>query len=213
MAMTYAQLSTAIQDYIEAGDANFLAHIPDFVRSAERKIFNMVQLPLFRKTATAPLTLGSQFFTFPVDFLAPYSFAVIDAAGNYNYLLNKDPEYIRAIYPNPTSTGTPTHYAIQDSLQFIVGPTPSAAFSTELQYFYYPASIVDAGTSWLGNNFETVLLYGSLIEANMFIKGEQDMAQLYQTKFDDAMGELKKLADGRDRRDTYRSGFVRVPSV
>jgi hypothetical protein len=138
---------------------------------------------------------------------------VIDAQGVYTFLMNKDVNYIREAFPDPSEDGLPTHYAIFDEDSLLLAPTPDANYEAELHYFHYPPSIVDAGTSWVGDNFDTALLYGSLVEANMYIKGEVDMTTLYKSKFDDAMAELKKLADGRNRRDAYRSGQIRVPVV
>jgi hypothetical protein len=211
--MNYSQLYTAITDYIEAGDQSFLDNIPNFVKAAEQKIYHMVQLPALRKNVMGNVTLGTRYLTLPADWLSAYSLAVVDAQGVYTFLMNKDVNYIREAFPDPSEDGLPTHYAIFDEDSLLLAPTPDANYEVELHYFHYPPSIVDAGTSWVGENFDTVLLYGSLVEANMYIKGEADMTTLYKGKFDDAMMELKKLADGRNRRDTYRSGQIRVPVV
>lgn len=211
--MNYAELNQAIQDYIEAGDQSFLDNIPNFVRATEQKIYNMVQLPALRKNVMGSVTAGVKYLTLPTDWLAAYSLAVMDADGVYTFLMNKDVNYIREAFPDPATDGLPTHYAIFDQDTLLLGPTPDADYDVEMHYFYYPPSIVDAGTSWVGDNFDTALLYGSLVEANMYIKGEADMTTLYKSKFDDALAELKKLADGRNRRDAYRSGQIRVPVI
>lgn len=187
-----------------------MANIPNFVKATEQKVYNTVQLPALRKNVTGSLTASNKYLGIPSDWLSTFSLAVIDASGNYSYLLDKDVNYIREAFPAPGSTGQPTHYAVFNDASFILGPTPDAAYSVELHYFYYPESIVTAGTSWLGDNFDTVLLYGSLVEANMFIKGEADTTAAYQKQFDDALGKLKVLGDGKDRQDAYRSGQARI---
>ncbi len=209
--MNYSQLVTAIEDYIEASDSTFVANIPNFVKATEQKVYNTVQLPALRKNVTGATTSGNKYLGIPSDWLATFSMAAINpSTGEYTYLLNKDVNYIRAAFPFPATTGAPTHYAVFDNSSFILGPTPDAAYSVELHYFYYPESIVTAGTSWLGDNFDTVLLYGSLVEANMFIKGEPDTTATYQKQFDEALAKLKVLSDGKDRQDAYRSGQSRI---
>jgi hypothetical protein len=209
--LNYAALSQAIQDYVEAGDNTFVANIPNFVKAAEQKAYSVVQLPVARKSVTGAVTAGNKYLTLPSDWLSNYSVAVILPDGSYEYMLDKDVNFIREAFPYPTVTGMPTHYALFDENSLILGPTPDAAYSIELQYASYPRSIVDAGTSWLGDNFDTVLLYGALVEANMFIKGEVDMTTEYQKQFDASLGKLKVLGDGKNRRDAYRSGQVRTP--
>jgi len=208
--MTYIELRQAIIDYIEAGDPSFLDNIPNFVKSVEQKVYNIVQLPALRKNVTGSLSSGNKYLSLPSDWLSTYSLAIVKADGAYEYLLNKDVNFIREAFPYPAVSGTPTHYAIFDDNTLILGPTPNADLTAELHYFYYPQSIVDAGTSWLGDNFDTVLLYGSLVEANMFIKGEADTTALYQKQFDESLGKLKVLGDGKNRQDAYRSGQVRI---
>lgn len=209
--MNYSQLVTAIEDYIEASDSTFVANIPNFVKATEQKVYNTVQLPALRKNVTGATTSGNKYLGIPSDWLATFSLAAVNpATGEYTYLLNKDVNYIRAAFPFPATTGAPTHYAVFDNSSFILGPTPDAAYSVELHYFYYPESIVTAGTSWLGDNFDTVLLYGSLVEANMFVKGEADTTAKYLEQYQDALAKLKVLGDGRDRQDAYRSGQVRI---
>jgi len=214
--MNYTQLKAAIIAYTENQDTSFETEVPVFVKQAEQRIFNSVQFPSLRKNVTGTTTASNKYLQCPVDFLAPYSLAVIDATGAYEYLLNKDVNFIRQAYPTPTSTGLPKYYALfgprsdnETELTFILGPTPAASYGVELHYFYYPTSIVDAGTSWLGDNFDSVLLYGSLIEAYTYMKGEQDMLTLYNQKFMEALALAKRLGDGLERQDAYRSGQFR----
>ncbi len=214
--MNYTQLKAAIIAYTENQDASFEAEIPVFVQQTEQRVYNSVQFPSLRKNVTGTITANNKYLGCPDDFLAPYSLAVIDALGAYEYLLNKDVNFIRQAYPTPTSTGTPKYYALfgpqtndPNELSFILGPTPDASYGVELHYFYYPTSIVDAGTSWLGDNFDSVLLYGSLIEAYTYMKGEQDMMTLYNQKFMEALALAKRLGDGMERQDAYRSGQFR----
>jgi hypothetical protein len=214
--MNYTQLKAAIIAYTENQDAAFEAEVPVFVQQAEQRIFNSVQFPSLRKNVTGTTTASNKYLQCPTDFLASYSLAVIDALGNYEYLLNKDVNFIRQAYPTPNATGLPKYYALfgprsdnENELTFILGPTPAASYGVELHYFYYPTSIVDAGTSWLGDNFDSVLLYGSLIEAYTYMKGEQDMLTLYNQKFMEALALAKRLGDGLERQDAYRSGQFR----
>ena len=219
--MNYAALSAAIQAYTENTEADFVANIPVFVTQAEQRIYNSVQFPSIRKNVTGVTTLNNKYLQCPLDFLAVYSMAVIDAAGSYEYLLNKDVNFIRQAYPVPTDTGIPRYYAlfgpavsgstISDELSFILGPTPDSTYSVELHYYYYPESITVAadGQTWLGDNFDTVLLYASLVEAYTYMKGEQDMMQLYNQKFMEALALAKRLGDGMERQDAYRSGQFR----
>jgi hypothetical protein len=185
--------------------------IDTFIRQAEQRIYNSVQFPNFRKNQTGNATSSNQYLGTPVDFLAVYSMAVIDSDGNYEYLLNKDVNFIRAAFPNPNTTGIPKYYAIFDDNTFILGPTPNLNYLIELHYFYYPESIVTAGTTWLGDNFDSVLLYGSLIEAYTYMKGEQDVIAGYIKQYEDAMIMAKRLGDGMERQDAYRSGQARYP--
>jgi len=219
--MNYAALSAAIQAYTENTEADFVANIPVFVTQAEQRIYNTVQFPSIRKNVTGVVSTTSTYLSAPDDFLAVYSLAVIDADGNYEYLLNKDVNFIRQAYPSPTETGLPRYYAlfgptvagsaITDELTFIVGPKPDANYVVELHYYYYPESITVAadGRTWLGDNFDSVLLYGSLVEAYTYMKGEQDMMLLYNTKYQEALGLAKRLGDGMERQDAYRSGQFR----
>ena len=210
--MNYTQLSTLIQEYCESTEQSFVANIPTFVQLAEERIYNTVQLPAIRKNVTGPMTANNQYMSLPSDWLSTFSMAVIDpTTGEYEYLLNKDVNYIRAAYPPPTSVGKPKYYAIFDNNFMILGPTPDLAYVAELHYYYYPQSIVTAQTSWLGDNFENVLLYGSIREGYTYLKGEADIMNYYEQKYQEALGQLKRLGDGLDRQDAYRSGQVRVP--
>jgi len=209
--MNYSELVTEIQSYVENEFAT--ADINTFIEQAEQRIYNTVQLPAIRKNVTGSLTIGNNYLTVPTDWLATFSLAVIDEVGEYRYLLNKDVNFIRAAYPTTTvaDRGLPEYYAIFDSNSFILGPTPDLAYTAELHYYYYPESIVTANTTWLGDNFDSTLLYGALLEAYTYMKGEQDVLVMYQKRYDEAMGLLKQLGDGKDRRDAYRSGQVRYP--
>ena len=209
--MNYTQLSQSIQDYCQSTETSFVANIPNFVQLAEERIYNSVQIPAIRKNVTGTMTANLQYFQLPSDWLSTFSLAVIDSVtGEYEYLLNKDVNFIRASYPPPNSTGKPKYYAIFDDETMLLGPTPNQAYTAELHYYYYPPSIVNVNTSWLGNNFESVLLYGSLREAYTYLKGEADMMQYYEQKYQEALGLLKRLGDGLDRQDAYRSGQVRI---
>ena len=185
--------------------------INTFIQEAEQRIFNTVQLLDLRKNVTGNCTAGNKYLSVPSDWLANFSLAVIDDDGNYEYLLNKDVSFIRQSYPNPNDTGLPYCYAYFDENSYILGPTPDQNYEVELHYFYYPPSIVEAGTSWLGENFDSALLYGTLLEAYTFMKGEQDVIAGYQKRYDEAMGMLKQLGEGKNRQDMYRSGQVRYP--
>ena len=200
----------AIQQYCESTETTFVAQIPEFVQTAEERVYNSVQLPAIRKNVIGTITGGNKYLTLPDDWLATFSLALIDTNGAYSYLLDKDVNFIRESYPNPSSSGAPQHYAIFDANTLILGPTPDQQYSTELHYYYYPETIVTAGTSWLGDNFETVLLYGALREAYTYLKGEADLAGEYEKKYQESLALLKTLGDGKDRRDAYRSGQVRA---
>ena len=295
--MNYDQLAQAIQDYAETTESVFVYNIPNFVQLAEERIYNSVQLPAIRKNVIGNFTSGDKYLALPSDYLASFSLAVIDATGSYEYLIDKDVNFIRQAYPSPSDSGTPKYYGQFDEDTYIIGPTPDADYQTELHYYYYPLSIVkgqitgfaaptggsgyvdgtyenvnltggngqfasanitvalgvvttvtivnpgalyvngdiltcantflggtgsgfsvavnnignEAGTSWLGDNFESVLLYGALREAVIFQKGEQDMVNYYEQKYQESLVLLKVLGDGKDRRSAYRDGQVRVP--
>jgi len=220
--MNYTALTDAICDYTQNFESDFVANIPLFVQQAEQRIFNTVQFPSIRKNVTGSVSANNKYLSCPTDFLSAFSMAVIDADGRFEYLLNKDVNFIRQAYPTPTSTGLPRYYAlfgptvagatISDELSFILGPTPDAAYSVELHYYYYPESISVAadGQTWLGDNFDTVLLYGSLVEAYTFMKGEADMLALYDGKYKEALALAQRLGDGLERSDAYRSGQFRL---
>lgn len=206
--MNYTQLKTNIADICEQTFTN--DQLDMFTDQAEQKIYNTVQIPALRRNQTGNLTLNNKYLVYPTDFLYPFSLAVIASNGDYEYLLNKDVNFIREAYPGPTNTGKPKHYGVFDDTAFIMGPTPDASYGVELHYGYYPESIVTAGTTWLGDEFDSALLNGALIEAIRFIKGEPDMVALYQKMYIDAMALLKNLGDGKLREDMYRSGQFRV---
>lgn len=216
--MTYDEISAAIQQYTENYEEDFVANIPLFVKQAEKRIFNRVLFPALRKNVTGTCTGDNKYLSCPTDFLAVSDIAVVDDDGAYNFLVPKDVSFIRQAYPTPTSTGLPEYYAIfgprsdrETELTFLLGPTPITNYVVELHYFYYPTSIVDADTSWLGDNFDSVLLYGALVEAYIFMKGEADMMQVYEAKFQEAMMMAKRLGEGLERTDSFKSGEPRVP--
>lgn len=205
--MNYTSLKTNIEDICEVSfTADQLAMFTD---QAEQKIYNTVQIPALRRNVTGTATSGNSYLAMPSDFLWTYSLAVLDSDGNYNFLLNKDVNFIREAYPASTPTGLPVHYAYFSDGSFMLGPTPNANYTTELHYGYYPESIVTASTTWLGDEFDSALLNGALIEAIRFMKGEADMIALYEKLYLQAIGLLKNLADGKLREDTYRSGQYR----
>jgi hypothetical protein len=216
--MTYDELVVAVSDYCENEFST--VDMNTFITQAEQRIFNIAQPANQRKNVTGSLTSGNKYLQCPVDFLSVYSLAIYPAAGgNYEFLLDKDVNFIRQAYPNPATTGKPKHYAIfgprsdnADELTFIIGPTPDASYSAELHYFAYPESITVAadGRTWLGDNFDSVLLYGTMNEALTFMKGEPDMVKLYQDRYIQAIALYKNLADGKQRSDAYRGGQTRT---
>ena len=215
--MNYTELKTQINDICENNFAD--VSLDMFTRQAEQKIYNSVQIANLRKNVTGSLTASNKYLQCPTDFLSVYSLAIYPAAGgDYLYLLNKDVNFIRDAYPNPTSTGKPKHYAIfgpqsndVNELAFIVGPTPDAAYGAELHYYYYPESIVTAGTTWLGDNFDSALLNGALVEALRYMKGEAADTAVYDKLYLQALTLLKNLGDGKQRMDAYRDGQYRMP--
>ncbi len=216
--MNYTQLTNAIKSYTEnsfpdsvaASDFTSTDQINTFIRQAEQRVYNTIQLLELRKNVTGNATTNNKYLTVPSDWLSNFSLAVIDpVTGEYEYLLNKDVNFIREAFPFPAVSGKPTHYAMFDQNSYILGPTPDADYEMELHYFYYPPSIVDAGTSWLGDNFDSVLLYGSLLEAYTYMKGEADVIAGYQKRYDDAIVMLKQLGEGKNRQDMYRNPQVR----
>jgi hypothetical protein len=219
--MNYATLNTLIPQYTENYETSFVANIPVFVQQAEQRIYNSVQFPSLRKNVTGQVSSTSPYLSAPSDYLSSYSLAVIDADGNYEYLLNKDVNFIRQAYPSASDTGLPKYYALFGSqsnapneLSFMLGPKPDATYTAELHYFYYPVSIANtvdnpSGTTWLGDNFDSVLLYGSLVEAYAYMKGDVETMSVYNQKFMEALALAKRLGDGLERQDAYRSGQFR----
>jgi hypothetical protein len=222
--VNYAELRQKIIDFAETDEGTFVDNIDNFIKNAEQKIYNAVQIPALRKNVTGITTQNNKYLSSPSDFLSVFSLAVIAPNGEYEYLLNKDVNFIRQVYPSPTDTGKPRYYAIfgpttvsdnppvlTNELSFILGPTPDAAYAVELHYFFYPESIVTAGTTWLGDNFDTTLFYGAMREASIFQRMEVDVVANYEQKYNEAMTLLKQLGDGKQRQDSYRSGQVRYP--
>lgn len=208
MSWTYATLTTAIQDYCEEDETSFVAHIPDFVKQTEDRILNSCQLPAFRKSCAGNMTLGNRFLALPSDYLSPYSVAIENSGSEF--LILKDVPWIREVYPDKTATSTPKYYATFSDTSFLVGPTPDANFVVEIHYFYRPESIVTASTSWLGTNAESCLLYGCLVEAYTYMKGEQDLIQTYEARYREALDELKDLGEGFSQSDNYRGRELRA---
>jgi hypothetical protein len=203
--MTYSQLTANIQDICETTFTS--DQLAMFVQQTEQFIYNTVQLPSLRKNVSGTITLGNKYLAVPSDYLYTYSLAVVNSDGSFDFLLNKDVNFIREAYPTPTSTGVPKHYANFNDETFILGPTPNASFTAELHYGYYPESIVTASTlPWLGENFDSALLNGSLVEAIRFMKGEPDLVAMYDKMFGQSLTLLKVLGDGKLRGDTYREG-------
>lgn len=208
--MNYTELKAQIWDYLQTDDDGLGGLTDTIIRQAEERITRSVQLPFFRKNVTGTATSGNKYLSTPTDFLSPYSLAVVDSDSNQQYLLPKDVAFIRENYPSATQTGLPKYYGIFDENTFILGPTPASGYTFELHYYYEPASIVDTGTSWLGDNAENALLYGCLVEAYTVLKGDDTLMGLYKARYDDAMEQLKVLGEGRDRSDTYRNGETRI---
>lgn len=231
--MTYNELFIAVKNYLQndfpantwtdvAGTgvttSDGTEQINTFITQAEERIYNSVQIPPLRKNVLGVTSAGNKYLSCPIDFMSVFSMAVIDDDGNYEYLLNKDVNYIRAAYPNPASTGLPQYYAlfgptvvanvITDELSFILGPTPDDLYNVELHYYAYPESITVAadGRTWLGDNYSPVLLYGTLVEAYTFLKGEIDLTAQYEKKYQEALGQLNRLGTGLERNDAYRIG-------
>lgn len=212
MSLTYAQLKQAIQDYTENTESTFVANVPLFIRLAEERILKLVQLSLFRKNATANVTAGNKYLAAPSDFLAPFSLSFVDPNGDKVFLEFKDVSFIQEYTPDASVTGTPRYYAQFDVDYFIVAPTPASDYGVELHYLYRPQSITslpDSGTTWLSTNAELTLLYGALVEAYTFMKGEQDMMQYYMARFQESLLGLKQLGEAKETTDEYRTGMVR----
>jgi hypothetical protein len=222
--MNYAELTAAITSYSESDEQLFVENIPTFVKIAEQKIYSSVQLAYLRKNVTGFITNNNEYLSTPSDFLSVYSLAVVDASGNYEFLINKDVNFIRQAYPSPNDRGIPKYYAIfgptttdtllpvlTNEISLILGPTPNTTYTAELHYFFYPESIVTAGTTWLGENFDSALFYGAMREASIFQRQEADVVANYEAKYNEAMSLLKQLGDGKQRVDVYRNGQVTYP--
>lgn len=211
MAFTYTTLKQAIQDYVESSETSFVNNLPTIIQQAEERILKRCQLPDFRKNVTGSVASGNQYLIMPSDFLTPYSMA-IDNSG-YEYLLLKDVNFIRQAYPASSTQAPPKYYGIFSETSFIVGPTPDAAYAVELHYFYKPESISASatGTSWLGDNAESALLYGCLVEAYTYLKGDPDLMQLYAMRYEEALSRLEELGEGYSTTDSYRAGTIRKP--
>jgi hypothetical protein len=212
MSWTYTTLKSAIQDYTQNTESTFVADLGTMIKQAEDRIVKSVELPNFRKNVTGSLTSGNQYLSTPSDYLYPFSLAVLDSDSAYTYLLSTDVSFIREAYPSASSTGVPKHYAQFDDNTFIVGPTPNANLTAELHYYYIPQSITESsdGTSWLGTNAPELLLYGSLLEAYTFMKGEPDIMVNYEKRFQEALQRLTLLSDGYNRKDAYRDGQRKI---
>ena len=212
MAWTFTTLKSAIQDYTENTETSFVSNLTNIIVQAENRIIKSVELPNFRKNQTGTFTNGNAYLATPTDYFYPYSLAVLDSDSNYNYLINKDVNFIREAYPASATTGLPKYYAQFDDDTFLVGPTPNSGYTVEIHYFYIPQSITvtSDGTSWLGTNASEALLYASLAEAYTFMKGEQDILANYDNRFKEALQRLTLESDGYNRKDAYRSGQRRI---
>ena len=208
--MNYTTLVALLQDYTQNSSSEFVAAIPDILKLAEDRIYQSAQIPVLKRNAVSNFVQNNKYLAAPTDFLSAYSMAVISGTGVYSYMLEKEVGYINEAYPNPTLTGVPRYYALFNDATFVVAPTPSSFFEVELHYFYEPPSIVDAGTSWLGDNTESVLFYGALCEAYTYMKGDPDLQTLYRQRYDEALARLKNLGEGMDKRDNFRLDMPRI---
>lgn len=211
MSFTYAQLKQAIQDYTENDETSFVTNLPLFIRQGEERILKNVQLSLFRKNATASTTASNQFLAVPSDYLAPFSLSLRGTNGDRFFIEFKDPSFVQTYTPDTTTTGAPRYYCVFDVDNFLLGPTPDTTYTAELHYFYRPLSLTagsDSGTTWLSENAEMALLYGSLIEAYIYMKGEQDIMSLYNSRFKEALVGVKQLGEAKETTDEYRTGKV-----
>ena len=213
--MNYAELKTAIQNYLQNTETTFVADLTTIIKQGEERILKIVRLPAFRKNVTGTLTLSNQYLATPSDFMSTFSLATIDS-NVYEYLLETDVSFIREAYPNSTTTGAPKHYALFDDTSLIVGPTPDSGYTVEMHYFYRPNSITaggDSGTTWLSTNASNALLYACLLEGYTYMKGEPDLLQLFDTRYKEALARLKVLAEGRNTTDSFKEGEFRVPQT
>ena len=210
--MTYSELKSLIQNYLQNTETTFVSDLPNLIKQAEERILKTINLPVFKKNVSGTLTTGNQYLSTPSDFLDNFSLSYTNTNAQ-TFLLYKDVNFIREAYPNATTTGTPKHYALFDDTTFIVGPTPSSDFVVELHYFYRPASITagtDSGTTWLSTNAINALLYGTLLESYVYMKGEPDLMAQYERRFLEALARLKNLGEGDNTVDTYRDDVIRV---
>jgi|TARA_R100001086_G_scaffold116325_2_gene59637 hypothetical protein len=210
--MTYSELKSLIQNYLENTETTFVADLPKIIEQAEVRILKSVKLPVFRKNVEGSVTSGNKYLNTPSDFLDNFSLSITNSSSQ-EFLLYKDVNFIREAYPNASTTGVPKHYALFDNTTFILGPTPNATFTAELHYFYKPTSITagaDSGTTWLSTNAENALLYGSLLEGYTYMKGDPDLMQVYEKRYDQALARLKTLGEGENTREQYRDGVYRV---
>ncbi|MGB0935659.1 MAG: phage adaptor protein [Alphaproteobacteria bacterium] len=210
MSYTYATLKQAIQDWTENDETTFVNNINFFIRNAEERILKNADLDYFRKNVSGTMDADNKYLSMPTDYLASYSLQFTDSNGDQQFLLQKDVNFIQTFNPDSSDTGTPRYYAAFDYENFILGPTPDNDYATELHYYYRPASIVDANTTWLGTNAPNAMLYGSLLEAYTFMKGETDIIQLYMARFTESMQRMKNYAEGVENTDAYREGLVRI---
>jgi hypothetical protein len=210
--MTYAELKSLVQNYLQNTETTFVSDLPKLIEQAEERILKTVNLPVFRKNVSGTLSTGNQYLSTPSDFLDNFSLSFTNS-NEQTFLLYKDVNFIREAYPNASTTGLPKHYALFDDTTFIVGPTPNDNFVVELHYFYRPASITageDSGTTWLSTNAMGALLYGTLLESYVYMKGEPDLMTQYERRFLEALARLKNLGEGDNTVDTYRDDVVRV---
>tara|TARA_R110000824_G_scaffold36774_6_gene113851 strand:+ start:3017 stop:3655 length:639 start_codon:yes stop_codon:yes gene_type:complete len=208
--VAYTDLKQSIQDYTQNSETTFVAEIPFMVKQVEDRIQHLVQLPMFRKTSTGVMTSSNRFLSSPTDFVSVYSLAVLNGSSEYSFLLNKDVDFIREAFDAVSTTALPRFYALWDHDTFLLGPTPNSGYTSQLNYFYKPESIVTAENTWLGDEAPAAMLYGCLVEAYTFMKGEADLLALYDTRFKEALVKLKELGDGKNRMDNYRAGQVRM---
>lgn len=211
MSFTYDQLKTAIQDYTQNTETSFVNNLPVFIRVAEERILKNVQLTLFRKNATANMTASNQYLAAPSDFLAPFSLSYTDGNGNKDFLEYKDVNFVQEFNPDASTTGAPRYYAYFDVSSFLIGPTPDSSYAVELHYFYRPASLTSgsgSSTTWLSTNAEVALLYGCLIEAYTYMKGDQDLMGEYEKRFAEAVISLKNFGEAKEVTDAYRTGLI-----
>ena len=208
--MNYTEITNAIKEYTDNTETTFVNNIPNFVRQTEERIYRSILIPELRKNVTTSLTTSNRFLAKPTDFLAVFSIAVVDGSSNYSFLLPKDVNFIREAYPATATSGLPVYYSLFDGDNFLIAPTPDSTYTVQLHYYYDPPSIVTSSTSWLGDNAETALLYGSLLEAYSFMKGEPDIVSFCKTRYEEALTSLQQLADGRNKRDSYRNGEPRI---